>query len=151
MVQVQCEACGKIFYRNPSQIRSHIFCSRACSREYRSKRMQEYNRTENPMNKSSGWSPGRREAVREREQRNKGPCKVDTYPKDHGRHEHRVVAEKMLGRPLKPGEVVHHKDGDKHNNAPENLMIFKSQKEHVKYHIEHPEESGVVLGKGMMK
>lgn len=64
---------------------------------------------------------------------------------------HRVVAEKMLGRPLRPGEVVHHKDGDKHNNDPENLMIFKSQKEHVKYHIEHPEESGVVLGKGMMR
>lgn len=35
-----------------------------------------------------------------------------------------MVAERMLGRKLKPGEVVHHIDGNKRNNAPENLMVF---------------------------
>lgn len=43
---------------------------------------------------------------------------------------HRLVAELQLGRPLQPGEVVHHRDGDKMNNAPENLLVLSSAAEH---------------------
>ena len=57
-----------------------------------------------------------------------------SYRKRYGRHEHRVVAEEMLGRPLAPGEVVHHRDGDKLNNSPENLEVLPSQAAHVKQH-----------------
>lgn len=60
-----------------------------------------------------------------------------TYTKQYGRHEHRLVAEQILGRALEPGEVVHHVDGDKRNNAPENLMIFTSQSDHMKWHFEN--------------
>jgi hypothetical protein len=60
-------------------------------------------------------------------------AKPSSYLKHYGRHEHRVVAERMLGRPLKRGEIVHHIDGDKHNNAPENLRVM-SQGEHVREH-----------------
>ena len=65
-----------------------------------------------------------------------------TYSKFYGRHTHRVVAEKMLGRMLRPGEVVHHIDGDKRNNRPENLMVFASQSEHVAWHIAHENGKG---------
>jgi transposase len=37
--------------------------------------------------------------------------------------EHRYVVARLLGRPLDPHETIHHIDGDKHNNAIENLQL----------------------------
>ena len=38
-------------------------------------------------------------------------------------YEHRVVLAEILGRPLRPDEQVHHKDGDPSNNDPSNLQL----------------------------
>jgi len=46
---------------------------------------------------------------------------------------HREAMEKKLGRKLKPGEVVHHKDENKRNNDPNNLEL-KTESTHGKYH-----------------
>ena len=49
-------------------------------------------------------------------------------------YEHRVVAEQKLGRRLVDGEIVHHVDHDKTNNAPENLEVKAGIAEH---NLEH--------------
>ena len=48
--------------------------------------------------------------------------------------EHRVVAAEKLRRKLLPSEVVHHRDEDKTNNNPDNLMVFKTTADHTAYH-----------------
>lgn len=50
-------------------------------------------------------------------------------------YEHQLIAEDMLGRELKDGEVVHHKDENRHNNSPDNLMVFKTKSDHTAYHM----------------
>lgn len=47
--------------------------------------------------------------------------------------EHRVIASKKIGRPLRDNEVVHHRDGNKLNNKPSNLQVM-TRFEHWKTH-----------------
>jgi hypothetical protein len=49
--------------------------------------------------------------------------------------EHRLVVEDREGRLLLPDEVVHHIDGDPLNNAPENLMIFQTNPDHLRHEL----------------
>ncbi len=48
--------------------------------------------------------------------------------------EHRLVAERKLGRYLKKTEVVHHIDEDKTHNVEENLIIFRTNSDHSRFH-----------------
>lgn len=53
---------------------------------------------------------------------------------DHaGRLLHQVIAEWAANRRCDPGEHVHHKDGDKLNNRPDNLVII-SASDHLRLH-----------------
>ena len=58
-----------------------------------------------------------------------------TYVKENGRHQHRVVMEAHIGRPLLSTEIVHHKDGNKKNNKIDNLELVDCQSSHVKMHV----------------
>lgn len=48
--------------------------------------------------------------------------------------EHRLIAESIVGRRLYENEVVHHKDGNRSNNALDNLEVCKSVAHHNNKH-----------------
>jgi len=50
---------------------------------------------------------------------------------------HRVLTENTLNRELSSDEIVHHKDGDKYNNEPDNLEVM-SQSKHASMHVSMP-------------
>ena len=47
----------------------------------------------------------------------------------------RYVMFNMINRPLKKGEVVHHRSRDKSDDRPENLQLFKNNSEHLRIKI----------------
>lgn len=123
-----CFNCGKEFIGYPGKPKGkRTFCGNDCRLEWLGKK----NLTSR-VNQKGGLTLEERNKIRE-SRLGKGEGK--SYPKYFGRHEHRIVAELKLGRPLKPGEIVHHIDGDKRNNRPENLLILKNQSEHIKLHL----------------
>jgi predicted XRE-type DNA-binding protein len=58
----------------------------------------------------------------------------NAYTKYRQNHLHRVVAAQKLGRSLIKGEIVHHINGNKHDNCPGNIEVLTSQTEHINNH-----------------
>lgn len=104
----KCGICGSEFVP-PKRSRPGLFCSARC-RNTNNSRVSNARRSAAQRGTGSKW-----------------------YVKQGGRHQHRVVAERKLGRALAPGEIVHHKDGNKKNNHPDNLEVM-TQAQHMREH-----------------
>lgn len=56
------------------------------------------------------------------------------YEVHNKKYVHRNTAEKVLGRPLKGEELIHHIDYNRANNANYNLVIYPNQEYHLLLH-----------------
>ena len=122
-----CEHCNAEMYREMSPSKGQYrFCSPKCKGQY----LQAGNRSPN-------WRGGRKIT-------SSGyvllycPIAVGANPTGYIL-EHRLVLQGVLGRPMKTTEAVHHKDGNRANNHPENLKVML-RGNHAALHLTCTEE-----------
>lgn len=126
---LSCDWCGTAFYKPLSRIRNENFCSAACRNRWLGKQnvevrnvpghsaghkaphLTDLNRRRNPLGRLTG---GKTKAVASQ-----------TY---------RKIAEEMIGRKLTKDEVVHHINGDRSDNRPENMAVLP-RTEHNRLHM----------------
>lgn len=135
---LKCLECGKDFWVNDARIRKEKrygetkFCNNKCRYGYWKKHGTPIYRPPGLPATSYGF-PDRK--INGKLFDDKGYVLVET-PLDHPKRiskvgkvrsrirEHVLVMEKMLGRPLYPYEKVHHRNGIKTDNRPENLELW---------------------------
>lgn len=111
----ECLTCGKEFEFFPSRnTERKKFCSRAC------------------LNKSIKGAPFVPFDKREWYEPKKNGYLGKVF-KGKMVWQHRFVMEEILGRPLLESEVVHHINGIKNDNRPDNLIVY-DRSEHGRKH-----------------
>lgn len=120
MIRITCAACGTTFQRtqrNGKGGKPKRYCSPKCR--------YAHMRGELHPNYSGGrYVP-------------KGNDYVTTLQPGHKRahrgrvKEHILVAEKMIGGELPAGAEIHHENGNKQDNRPENLVVCPTRKDHM--------------------
>lgn len=147
----KCEVCETSF---PAQGRKRRFCSRSCllaalrkrnrrrcelcssefgfvdgRRRFCSKKCAVLGSRRNRADRAYNWKGGRTLAARDYVK-----VRAPDHPRASKKHpyvlEHILVMERVLGRYLLPNEHVHHRNGRRDDNRPENLELWKGKHPH---------------------
>ena len=108
--QFVCEMCGKLFV--PSKNALGRFCSTECHYEHLQPTGTRKSLNGYMIVKVAPGTPG---------------CITYGATMDRWMFEHRWVMQQTLGRMLEPHETVHHKNGDKMDNRPDNLELWRGR------------------------
>ena len=110
-ITLNCFYCGREFKRWPSYFKHHGSKDKAsCSKECRWKHLNRWI-DDKRYKASHGYIMVLKEGIDK-------SCKLSDMV-----YEHRVIAEKVLGRKLDKSEEVHHLNGNPSDNRLENLFV----------------------------
>ncbi|MBN2258117.1 MAG: HNH endonuclease [Anaerolineaceae bacterium] len=154
-VKMNCRCCGKEFEVTPAYVKNgrRKYCSRAChakaniagsrkGKDHTEKTravMSQKARGRQVMELSAQWKGGRYMSghgyryvmvtlLTERQQALARQMTQKKYIQ-----EHRIVAADTEGRPLARDEMVHHRNGNKADNRPENLLVVHRRQHTIKH------------------
>ena len=126
-----CDLCEKPIYRRPSTLARNRgkFCSHSCRNK-----IYRWTGPRGPNPKLQGSNnPAWKGGSYIEPEKGYRMIRMPSHPRARANGyvlEHILVAEQMLGRPLKPKEEVHHRNRNKIDNQPQNLHIYSSHRDH---------------------
>ena len=125
---VKCAWCGRSFYKARSDVSQSNLCSAKCRNAWLG------HRNTTIMN-VKGHTPGHKAPHLTALNEARNPfCRIAEDPGPTRSSLYRPIAASALQRPLRQNEEVHHINGDRRDNRPENLCVMTAQ-EHRRLHM----------------